>query len=371
MVCRGSVKLRAVHLSNGSCDCRRGKVCAPHTPYEGTGTALSEVARANAVGPVPGARQGFLPAVRCQATPFDVHNAVPLNELCSKCLHSKCALWVMRRARWRLRALVSRSWMRWKADTSEQRALEEFAALVSLQSWRRQAIGKRKAASHVGQRAAFTIQARWRGFYARKMLARRRRFAKYSVAAAQLQRCYRAFRFRQQITSFVREMRAARVVTRSVRSYVKKRRDFRAWCHRLARYHAAIAIQMWGRRQRVRIQRKRTRRQQVDVAVRVLVKFFRWAKFMQRFGLRVRRLLEARTRAATKLQTAYRAKRARARFYLLQDSLEEQRRLEILRGMWENAYASTIQTWWRRRRQRGKVKQVLREPQATPASCYQ
>lgn len=140
-------------------------------------------------------------------------------------------------------------------------------------------------------------------------------------------------------------MRAARVITRSVRAYVKKRRDFRARCHRLASYHAAIAIQIWGRRQRARIQRKRTRHQQIEAAARVLAKFFRWARFMRRFGSRVRRLLEARTRGAVKLQTAYRVKRARARFYELQDRLEEQRRLEILRVMWENAYASTIQTW--------------------------
>jgi hypothetical protein len=246
-----------------------------------------------------------------------------------------------------VRVLVSQSWTRWKSDASEQRALEEFAALVSIQSWRRQLVGKRKTASHVIQRAAIMIQARWRGFYARKMIARRCRFTKYSGAAVQLQQGYRAFRFRQQLASFVHEMRAARVVTRSVRAHVKKRRDFHAWCHRLARYQAAI----WDRRQRARVQRKRTRHQQTDAAVRVLTMFFRRAKFMRRFGSRVQRLLEVRTRTAIKLQTAYRAKRARARFYSLQNSLEEQRRLEILRMVWESAYSSTIQTWWRRRRQ--------------------
>ncbi|KAG6609657.1 uncharacterized protein IUM83_00019 [Phytophthora cinnamomi] len=82
----------------------------------------------------------------------------------------------------------------------------------------------------------------------------------------------------------------------------------------------------------------------------VLFKFLRYTQFMRRFGLRVETVSKQRTAAAVLLQNAYRAKQARARFYELKVRLEDQRRQEILTHMWNNAYATTIQKWWRKLR---------------------
>lgn len=246
--------------------------------------------------------------------------------------------------------MVTRSWSQWTACIAEERAVEQFAAATTIQSWRRGVLGRRTAAAHTIALAATTIQAHWRGFYCRKMLTRMRRYAQFSLACLQIQRCFRRHVFRVQFAEFVRAMQAARVVTRCVRRYAHKRSELRAWSRRLARYHAAISIQMWSRRIMKQVESDRIRRERSGAAIVVLIKFFRWSRFMHCFGMRVHRLFDNKTQAAVKLQTAYRAKRTRERFYAMKDRLEEQKRLEVLRDMWDNAYASTIQAWWRRRR---------------------
>lgn len=264
----------------------------------------------------------------------------------------KCALFILQRSRTRLQHLVIRVWSRWMTISKQEHEDEIFVAAVMIQSWLRGVRGRQAAAVHNLHQAAILIQANWRGFHSRRMVRRRRRFLQYSAAAHRVQRYYHSYIFRVRCAVFLKYQRAARRITRAIRQYIEKKRDFAAWLHHLARYHAAIAIQLWLKRTTKRIRRERARRAKLANAQRVLFDFFRRLKFLRCFGLRLDRVVKRKHAAAVLLQNAYRAKRARARFYELKVRLEDQRRQEILRFMWHNAYAATIQKWWRKRRQR-------------------
>ncbi|KAE9231953.1 hypothetical protein PF005_g2900 [Phytophthora fragariae] len=260
----------------------------------------------------------------------------------------KSALWVLQRSRKKLGSVVFRLWAKWMASTSHQLEYEAIAAAVSIQSWLRGVKGKRIASVHHLHQAATLIQARWRGFLSRKRFKRRKRFLAYNRAARQVQRYYHSYISRVRCDIWLRQQRAARMITRAFVRYLEKKRDLIAWCHHLARYHAAISIQIWMRRTRRRIVRAKAKRDTMAQASHVLFNFFRYTQFMRRFGARVETLAKRQRAAAVLLQNAYRAKQARARFYELKVRVEDQRRQEILTHMWNNAYATTIQKWWRK-----------------------
>ncbi|KAG7387521.1 hypothetical protein PHYPSEUDO_014043 [Phytophthora pseudosyringae] len=262
----------------------------------------------------------------------------------------KCALWVLQRSRKRLECVVFRLWGRWMAATACQRENEAIAAALAIQSWIRGMRGKRAAAVHYLHHAATLIQADWRGFHSRRMLKRKKRFIEYNVAAHRVQCFYHSYLFRMRCAVWIEQQQAARVITRAFVRYSEKKRDCLAWCHHLARYHAAISIQLWMRRTRRRIAQTTAKHKRQASARRVIFNFFRYSRFMRCFGLRVEIASKRKTAAAVLLQNAYRAKQARARFYELKVRMEDQRRQEILTLMWNNAYATTIQTWWRKRK---------------------
>ncbi|KAE9047377.1 hypothetical protein PR002_g1059 [Phytophthora rubi] len=252
----------------------------------------------------------------------------------------KSALWVLQRSRKKLGSVVFRLWTKWMASTSHQREYEAIAAAVSIQSWLRGVKGKRIASVHHLHQAATLIQARWRGFLSRKRFKRRKRFLAYNRAARQVQRYYHSYISRVRCDIWLRQQRAARMITRAFVRYLEKKRDLIAWCHHLARYHAAISIQIWMRRTRRRIVRAKAKRDTMAQASHVLFNFFRYTQFMRRFGARVETLAKRQRAAAVLLQNAYRAKQARARFYELKVRVEDQRRQEILTHMWNNASKS-------------------------------
>lgn len=256
----------------------------------------------------------------------------------------------MVRARCRLHAMLQTRWRCWRALVAEQRSSESLAALVCLQSWARVIVAKRVRAEFRVQCSATRVQAVWRGFFCRKMLRRQDRYHRYSRASGSIQRAFRSHIFRRELRVWLVTNRAARVVTRCVRHYCVKQRLERVWLKRLARFHAAIAIQLWFRVRMRCIRRTRMRKKMLGSAMSVLQRFFKRARFLLLFGRRVHVLLQKKTRAAQTLQTAYRAKVARAKFHALKDTLEAQKRDEMLRAMWENAYATSIQAWWRKSR---------------------
>lgn len=254
----------------------------------------------------------------------------------------------MRRSRARLRGMALKRWHCWLDLRTEQQEAERLAALVTIQSWMRTLLAKRVRSSYREQHAATQLQSFWRGFYCRKMHKRRARCRLYTQASQAIQRCFRAHVCRCGLRAFMHRHNAACIITRSVRRYCIRRRLERDWCHRLARFHAAIVLQVWLRYQVARIRRTRARKRMHGSAARILQHFFKRAHFVLVFDKRVQCLLQQKTNAAMKLQSAYRARIARARFHELKDRLEEQKRQEILRCMWENAYATSIQTWWRK-----------------------
>ncbi|KAL3671795.1 hypothetical protein V7S43_003704 [Phytophthora oleae] len=262
----------------------------------------------------------------------------------------KCALWILQRSRKRLECTIFRLWGRWMSGVVCQRESEAIAATVAIQSWIRGVKGKQAAAVHHLHQAATLIQARWRGCQARRLSKRKKRFIAYNEAAHRVQGFYHSYIFRVRCAVWMKQQRAARVVTRTFVRYVERKRDFLAWSHHLARYHAAISIQLWIRRTRRRVAKAKAKSDRQANARRVLFKFFRYARFLRCFGLRVESTVKTKTAAAVLLQNAYRAKRARTQFYELKVHLEGQRRQEILTLMWNNAYATTIQTWWRKRK---------------------
>ncbi|KAG3117278.1 hypothetical protein PI125_g3889 [Phytophthora idaei] len=262
----------------------------------------------------------------------------------------KCALWVLQRSRKRLECAVFRLWCRWMVNVACQREDETIAATVAIQSWIRGVRGKHTAAIHHLHQAATLIQAQWRGIHSRRMFKRKKRFIAYNVAAHRVQRFYHSYLFRVRCTVWMKQQRAARVVTRACVRYIEKKLDYLAWCHHVARYRAAVSIQIWMRRKRKRIALAKAKHDRLANARRVLFNFFRYTRFIRSFGLRVESGLKRKTAAAVLLQNAYRAKQARARFYELKVHLEDQRRQEILTLMWNNAYATTIQKWWRKRK---------------------
>ncbi|KAF4032678.1 hypothetical protein GN244_ATG15403 [Phytophthora infestans] len=182
------------------------------------------------------------------------------------------------------------------------------------------------------------------------MAKRKKRFIAYNKAALRVRRFYHSYLFRVRCAVWMTQQRAARVITRTLVRYIEKKRDYLTWIHHVARYRAAVSIQIWIRRRRKRIVHAKARHARLAKARRVLLKFFRYTRFIRNFGLRVESASKRKTAAAVVLQNAYRAKQARARFYELKVRLEDQRRQEILAQMWNNAYATTIQKWWRKRK---------------------
>lgn len=264
-----------------------------------------------------------------------------------------------------------RVWGRWTTSTARQRKDEAIAAAVAIQSWIRGVRGKRTAAVHHLHHAATLIQAGWRGFHSRRMFKRKKRFLAYNVAAHQVQRVYGSYLFRLRCAVWMKQQRASRVITRAIVRYIEKKGDVLAWRHHLTRYHAAISIQTWMRRTRARIAAAKAKRDKLAKAKRVLFNFFRYTRFISCIGMRVENAVQRKTNAAVLLQNAYRAKQARARFYELKGRLEDQRRQEILTLMWNNAYATTIQKWWRKKqkllqcRQQSTITHPLRSEYAT------
>lgn len=245
--------------------------------------------------------------------------------------------------------MVVTRWQCWLALVAEQREMERLAALTTIQSLVRVLIAKRVRSGYRVQHAATLLQACWRGFTCRKMLRRKHRYHQYTVASASIQHCFRAHVFRREFREFLVANRAARVITRTLQRYCAKRRFTRAWLHRLARFHAAIAIQLWFKARMARIRRARARKKKHGSAALIMQHFFKRARFLLLFDRRVHLLLQRKTQATQKLQAAYRAKLARARFHALKDELEAQKREEVLRSMWENAYATSIQRCWRKK----------------------
>lgn len=239
------------------------------------------------------------------------------------------------------------SWKQWSEDVANQQYSENTAAVVTVQAWMRQSLARRRVAGYHVFRSASMIQTLWRGFYCRKMLTRARRYQLFNSAASAIQLRYRAFLCRCLFVIKLRCHRAALMITRNLRRYCAKRRMFRAWCRRVARFHSAAAIQVWMRSTLARIRRDIARRAKHGSAACILQRFFRYTRFLLLFDGRVQRLILKKTAAAVMLQKAYRAKIARARFYALKDQLEEQVRERVLREMWNNFYASNIQRWWR------------------------
>ncbi|KAJ0402321.1 hypothetical protein P43SY_008562 [Pythium insidiosum] len=251
--------------------------------------------------------------------------------------------------------LLSTSWrQRFAAEKlqCEQQDHELFGAIVTIQSWMRsQLMRSRLATMHI-ELAATKIAAAWRGFHCRKLQRRRRRFHAYVAAAGIVQRAFRTYRNRVEFAIHWGRHKASLRITRNLRRYCWRRRMFRSWCQRVARFHSAAVIQVWMRRRLRHIRFKRAYHETRTTAALALQKFFRFVHFMRVFGSRVQRLVARRHHAALQLQNAYRAKVARARFHALKDQLEEQLRRETLRLMWDNAYATSIQRWWRHRRRR-------------------
>lgn len=241
-------------------------------------------------------------------------------------------------------------WQCWLALVAEQREMERLAALVTIQSLARVLIAKRMRSRYRVQHAATLLQACWQGFICRKMLRRKHRYHQYTVASASIQRCFRAHVFWREFREFLVANRAARVIMRTLRHYCAKRRLMRVWLHRLARFHAAIAIQLWFKARMARIRCARARKKKHGSAALIIQHFFKRSRFLLLFDRRVHLLLQRKTQAAQKLQAAYRAKLARARFHALKDELEAQKREEVLRSMWENTYATSIQRCWRKKK---------------------
>ncbi|TYZ66223.1 hypothetical protein PybrP1_002108 [[Pythium] brassicae (nom. inval.)] len=244
----------------------------------------------------------------------------------------------------------------------EQQDAERLAALACLQSWTRVLVAKRVRSEYRVQHAATCLQALWRGFCCRKMLCRRDRYLRYTRASRSVQRAFRSHVFRRAFRTFLAANRAARAVTQCVRRYGARRRLQRAWLKRLARFHAAIAIQRWLRVRMRQIRRARARTKMVGSAASVMQRFFKRARFLLVFDKRVQLLLQRKTRAAQTLQSAYRARAARMKFHALKDALDARKRDEVLRVMWANAYATSIQTWWRKTRTRRQGLEKSKSP---------
>lgn len=250
------------------------------------------------------------------------------------------------------------SWKQWSDDIGNQQHSENIAAVVTVQAWMRQSLARRRVAGYHLYRSMSMIQALWRGFYCRKILTRAQRYRLFNSAASVIQHSHRAYICRCSFVIKLRCHRAALMITRNLRRYCAKRCLFRAWCHRVARFHSAAAIQVWMRSTVARIRRDRARRAKHGSAARILQRFFRYTKFLLLFDGRVQRLILKKTAAAVMLQKAYRAKIARARFYALKDQLEEQVRERVLREMWNNFYASNIQRWWRKNKRHPKQEAI-------------
>lgn len=262
----------------------------------------------------------------------------------------KGALKLLILSRQLLKQSLLNKWARWKHSLKIQRKLGRLAGIVTIQSWMRSCLAKKRALTYHIQRAATTIQAAWHGHVCRKLLTRRRRFVAYRDATLSIERAYRAYWSHRQFAIHMKLHRASCTITRSIRRYCVWRRLFRSWCERVARFHSAAALQLWLRKTLARIQFERGYRAQREAAARTLQQFFRYVRFVLHFSGRVQRQLAKKHAAAVRLQNAYRAKLARARFYALKDQLEAQRRQQILTLMWNNAYATTIQRCWRQRR---------------------
>lgn len=246
--------------------------------------------------------------------------------------------------------MLQTQWHRWRVLVAEQQDTESLAALACLQSWTRVLVAKRVRSEYRVQSAATCVQAVWRGFHCRKMLCRRDRYLRYTHASRSVQRAYRTHVFRRAFRRFLVVSRAARRVTQCVQQYGARRRLEHAWLKRLARFHAAITIQRWLCERMRHIRRARVKKEMVGSAASVMQRFFKRVRFLLVFGQRVQLLLQRKTRAAQTLQSAYRARAARIKFHALKDALDAQKRDELLRFMWANAYATSIQTWWRKTR---------------------
>lgn len=247
------------------------------------------------------------------------------------------------------------SWKKWLKETAYQQYSEKTAAVATVQAWMRQRLARHRVAGYQVFRSATIVQALWRGFYCRRMLTRARRFRLFNSAARMIQHNYRAYICRCSFAIMLRCHRAALMITQNLRRYSAKRRMFRSWCHRVARFHSAVMIQVWMQSTVARIRRGRARRAKYGSAALILQRFFRYTRFLLLFDGRIQRLIAKKMAAAVKLQKAYRAKIARARFYALKDQLEEQVRQRVLRDMWNNYYASSIQQWWRCRNNKRRL----------------
>ncbi|GLD99391.1 hypothetical protein PINS_up008110 [Pythium insidiosum] len=304
-------------------------------------------------------------AVRSQARRFHVWtravSASRCQELTLQYCRLKAAHLLMARARRHLSERLRSLWAKWCRLQREERDHELFAAVVTLQSWMRCQLMRRRLATMHLERAATEIAAAWRGFFCRKLQRRRRRFHAYVTAAEIVQRAFRTYVNRVQFAIHWGRHKASIRITRNLRRYCWRRRMFRSWCHRVARFHSAAVIQIWMRRRLRHIRFKRAYHHSRSLAAVALQRFFRFVYFVRVFGARVQRLVERRQRAATRLQQAYRAKMARARFHALKDQLEEQLRRETLQRMWDNAYATSIQRWWRQQQQRQRRRHLRRQ----------
>ncbi|DBA00017.1 TPA: hypothetical protein N0F65_002020 [Lagenidium giganteum] len=256
------------------------------------------------------------------------------------------------RARLVLRRMVFRRWHTWKHALLTEQAHEQLAACVTIQSWMRFVLVRLRARMFRINRGLAYFQARWRGFYSRRMLVRERRFHRYVAAVRCVERAYQAYTARCRFVFHFERLKASMIITRRVRGYCKRLRMFRAWLHKLARFHAAVVIQLWYRRTMRRIWRRRAVRDRIVHSAHVVFRFFRYAYFCVVFLRRVESALQHKAAAATTLQRVYRAKRARERFHALKDALEAQKRAQVLRMMWDNAYAMRIQQAWRHKKLR-------------------
>ncbi len=171
------------------------------------------------------------------------------------------------------------------------------------------------------------------------------------IISRQVQRCVRAYRFRCRECHFRVTQQAARKITRLFRRAAIFASMIGLLQLRRRRYHAAICLQCWSRRNAAAAIVIKLRAAKRERAAQTLQTKWKWnvhlACVLHRRSMHRRHM---RHQAAIVLQQAVRSKAARKRLWALQDAMAAHRRKEVLRKMWENASAVTLQQWWKRLR---------------------
>jgi hypothetical protein len=236
----------------------------------------------------------------------------------------------------------------------EQRLLEQEAAIICIQSvWRSKNTRKKHFLSQLNLKIA-KFQAIWKSFQTRRFLRRQKRYQKILFVTIQIQI---QWRFRQRHRFFVYQFqlnRASKIITKSIRQYVSKCQMLKQAMVHLTRSHAATLIQMWMRRCFVskRCHQRLCIRQ--IKAQRILRRFFCRIQLFKLFEKRFLMMLKKKTEKAIKIQALYRIRKAKIRFNLLKDQLEAHKKQEMIRLLWQNTYATRIQTWWKRNSNRNR-----------------